>query len=93
MKETPYKKIAEAIAPSIKNFMADSVAISEDLFEATKPYIDKVKVSSPKYRVNKLFEEARMLTPSMANSSNKTSSLFVFSLLVFVPIKINSEIK
>ena len=33
-----------------------------------------------------------MLTPSMANSSNKTSSLFVFSLLVFVAMKMNNEI-
>ena len=42
------KKIAEDIAPNIKNFIADSVAISDDLFDATKPYIDKVNVSNPR---------------------------------------------
>ena len=48
MNETPYKKIADAIAPSIKNFIADSVADSDDLFEATRPYIDNVSVYSPR---------------------------------------------
>ena len=40
--------MAEAIAPRIKNFIADSVAVSDDLFDATKPYIDKVSVSKPR---------------------------------------------